>query len=117
MLGRVCRGRGVAGLVTDGAVRDSDGLRAAGFPVVCAGLSLRAPAKVAVGELGGEVELAGLRVRAGDWLVADGDGVVAVPTGELAEVLAAAEAIEAREAELVRTALAGRSTAAQLGIE
>jgi 4-hydroxy-4-methyl-2-oxoglutarate aldolase len=42
--------RGIAGLVTNGAVRDWDKLHELSFPVFCAGLNINGPAKALEGE-------------------------------------------------------------------
>src|SRR5581483_7480955 len=52
LLSHVAVARGVAALVTDGLVRASDRIRAAGFPVFCGGIALEAPAKRVWGGLG-----------------------------------------------------------------
>jgi 4-hydroxy-4-methyl-2-oxoglutarate aldolase len=116
LLARVGAQRGLAGLVTDGAVRDSDGIRAAGFPVFCAGVALRAPVKLFEGIYGAAVRLGEAEVHAGDWIIGDSDGVVVVPRAVVERVATAAEGVERREAEIVSRAIAGESTVAQLGL-
>jgi regulator of RNase E activity RraA len=116
VLCRIAVGREIAGLVTDCAVRDVDAVRELGFPVFAGGVSPLAPRKSHLGRLGGSVSIAGVAIEPGDWLVADGDGVVAIPAAEVDAVLAGAEAARADEEELVRRALAGVSTLDQLGL-
>ena len=53
LLSEIAVGRGLAGLVTDGAVRDIDRIAALGFPVFSAGVTVRAPSKRCWGEVGG----------------------------------------------------------------
>ncbi len=48
----MARNRGVAGLVTDGLVRDLAGILAVGLPVYCAGLSPNSPARNGPGTCG-----------------------------------------------------------------
>ena len=83
--------RGVAALVTDGAVRDLAGVRATGFPVwsqgVAATPSVAALTFVAWGE---PIGCGGVAVMPGDWIVADDDGAVVIPAGLIDEVCAAA---------------------------
>lgn len=98
MLG-MARNRGVAGLVTDGMVRDVAGILSVGVPVFCAGVTPNSPAKNGPGEVGWPVVLGGVAVESGDVIVADNDGVVVVGQGRLAEVLARVPAIRAAEAE------------------
>jgi regulator of RNase E activity RraA len=80
---------GVAGLVTDGAVRDAAGVLAAGLPVWCAGIA--APASVHGLTFVGWQEAigcGGVAVFPGDMIVADGDGAVVIPAALVAAVAA-----------------------------
>jgi regulator of RNase E activity RraA len=43
----------------------------------------------------------GIRVRPGDWVLADSSGVVFVPAARLEEVLATAEGLAAREQQMI----------------
>jgi regulator of RNase E activity RraA len=72
--------RGVAGVVTDGAVRDAAGVLGAGLPVWCG--SVAAPASVIGLTFVGWQEpigCGGAAVFPGDMIVADGDGAVVIP--------------------------------------
>ena len=72
--------RGVAALVTDGAVRDKIGVRASGLPVWCAGVA--APASVNGLTFVGWQEpigCGGCAIFPGDVIVADEDGAVVIP--------------------------------------
>ena len=86
---RIAR-RGVAGLVTDGVVRDGDGVKATGLPVWCQGIA--APPSVAGLTFVGWQEpigCGGVAVFPGDLVVADGDGAVLVPAALVEEMAAA----------------------------
>jgi 4-hydroxy-4-methyl-2-oxoglutarate aldolase len=96
----MARNRGVAGLVTDGMVRDVAGILTVGLPVFCAGVTPNSPARNGPGEVGLPVVLGGVAVESGDVIVADNDGVVVVSRSKLVEVLARLPAIRAAEAEL-----------------
>ncbi|MFF1723395.1 RraA family protein [Streptomyces sviceus] len=99
--GNVCavaQRRGVAGFVLDGLIRDLAEVREARFPVFARGVIPIPGAKNAVAPLGGSVRCGGVRVEAGDVVVADEEGVVAVPAARRADVLAAARAKLAKEA-------------------
>ncbi len=108
--------RGVAGVIADGPVRDIDEALAYGFPIYCRGTTARtARGRVAELETGGSVTIDGVVVAAGDVVIADGSGVAFVPAGDLARVLAAAEAIAAREAAMVKALLAGAPISVVMG--
>lgn len=117
LLSSICSDRGILGLVTDGAVRDSDRIRELGFPTFCAGVGLLGPSKEDPGTLGEVIEIGGARVAPGDWVVGGGDGVVVVPAASIKEATERAEAVESRESEMIRRAVAGESTLVQLGIK
>ncbi|HET9651300.1 MAG TPA: ribonuclease activity regulator RraA [Usitatibacter sp.] len=91
--------RGVAGLVTDGALRDAAAVRATGLPVWCAG----AAAPPSVGALtfvgwGEPIGCGGVAVLPDDWIVADGDGAVVVPAALIEPMVAEAPGQERLEA-------------------
>jgi 4-hydroxy-4-methyl-2-oxoglutarate aldolase len=117
LLSTISLNKGLAGFVTDGAVRDSNRIQHLKFPVFCQGTSLYAPTKDDFGTLGAPIVLEGVQVRPGDWLVADGDGVVVVPASELDSVIESAYAVREREAEMIRLAALGTSTLSQLNLD
>jgi regulator of RNase E activity RraA len=91
--------RKVGALITDGVMRDMEGVLATGLPVWCAGAA--APASVAgLTFINWQEPIAcgGVAIFPGDAIVADGDGAVVVPQAMLAEVMAAAVEQEAQEA-------------------
>ena len=65
MLG-MAKNKGVCALVTDGMVRDVDGLNAVGIPVFARGLSPNSPFKDGPGTIGLPISLGGVTVNAGD---------------------------------------------------
>ena len=75
--------RGILGLVIDGGVRDVSALAAHGFPVFSALVALPGATKLRGGAIGQPALVGGVRVAAGDWIVADADGVAVVPAGAL----------------------------------
>ncbi len=93
-------GRGLAGLVTNGAVRDVDELQELGFPVFAAGVSVRGTVKSHPGWAGLPVSVGGVVVRPGDIVIGDSDGVVVVSAERAAEVAILAR--EQRNLEIAR---------------
>jgi len=95
--------REVAALVTDGVVRDIEGVRATQLPVWCRGAA--APPSVAGLTFVGwqtPIGCGGVAVFPNDVIVADGDGAVVIPQALLAEVVAAAVEQEQLEAWILR---------------
>ncbi len=90
--------RGVVGLVTDGVIRDVDGVLGTGLPVFCRGTA--APPAVAAMIFAGWQEpigCGGVAVFPDDIVVADSDGAVLIPAAMLDHVLA--EALEQERLE------------------
>ncbi len=104
--------RGVRGLVIEAGVRDVAELRAMGFPVWSAAVSAQGTVKETAGAVNVPVSIGGQIVRPGDAIIADDDGVVCVPRGDVRRALDAAQARVAKE-EQARQALAD----GQLGLD
>ena len=106
------RVRGLGGLVIDGCVRDGAVLESFGFPVFARGLCIRGTGKDfgARGWVNAPTLFDNLIVNAGDLIVGDTDGVVAIPREKAATVVAAAEQREAKEASVLDRLHAGERT-------
>lgn len=104
--------RGLAGLVIDAGVRDADLLEQIGFPVFSRGLSIRGTGKDygAIGWINAPVMIGNVSVGAGDLIVGDRDGVVAIPRARAAEVVEKAAKREADEAAICKRIEAGETT-------
>jgi len=92
---------GVRAVITDGAVRDIDEMDALGMAVFAAATTPRqAFRRLVTTSINQPVVVGGVRIRPGDLIVADGDGVIAIPI-EHAEALAErAEAVHKIEATM-----------------
>jgi len=91
--GNVCaiaQRRGIAVFVIDGMIRDLAELRENRFPVFARGISPVPGGKAGPGVLNGAVVCGGVTVSPGDMIVADEEGLVAVPRARGDVVLAAA---------------------------
>lgn len=74
-----CVVKGVRGVVIDGAIRDVDEIRALGFPAFARHINPTAGDPKGFGELNVEITCGGVKVRPGDWVIGDDNGVVVVP--------------------------------------
>jgi 4-hydroxy-4-methyl-2-oxoglutarate aldolase len=108
---------GLAGLVLDGGVRDVGALEAHRFPVFSAGVALTGATKDKPGTVGLPVRVGGVEVSAGDWVVADVDGVTFVPGVALDDVLAAGRDRAAKEAGFFAALRDGATTVELLGLD
>jgi 4-hydroxy-4-methyl-2-oxoglutarate aldolase len=106
----MARNKGVVALVTDGLVRDVEGLLQVGLPVYCRGVSPNSPYKSGPCEVGTSITLGGVTVVSGDLVVGDRDGVVVVPQARIDEVAAALQAVHAKEHEMGAAIEAGLTT-------
>lgn len=71
-------GRGVAGLVIDGMVRDGLGIKSIGFPVFSRGLCMRGTVKETIGLVNHPMPCGSVIVYPGDIVLGDDDGVVVI---------------------------------------
>jgi 4-hydroxy-4-methyl-2-oxoglutarate aldolase len=99
LLATQARGRGVAAILVDAAVRDVEELRVVGVPVWAHWIRVSGADKKIPGAIGEPVILGGATIRQGDAVVLDMDGVAVVEQARLDEVLAAAQDRAAREVE------------------
>lgn len=80
--------RGVAGIVTDGAVRDRLGLLASRMPIWMSGITAPPPAaSLMLVDWQLPIACGGVAVFPDDVILADGDGVIVIPSAFLAEVV------------------------------
>lgn len=95
--------KGVAGLVVDGGVRDREEMIEHGFPVFARHwVPTTGRTRIRVVEIGGTVTVSGQRVATGDVIVADGTGIVCVPSDRADEVAQIAEALAADDEQASR---------------
>ncbi|MBR0779980.1 RraA family protein [Bradyrhizobium iriomotense] len=101
--------RGVTGVVIDGYVTDVGAIRSAGLPVWCRGRSPLTTKLRGGGSVAQPVTCGGVRVHAGDLVLADENGVCVLPPADAAEIAREAHAIQAREPEIVTRLERGES--------
>lgn len=101
---------GVTGLVIDGGVRDVRELESLAFPVFSSHIALPGTVKASAGSIGAPIQWGHTTVARGDVVLADRDGVIALPASVLDEVLEAARARQATEAEYLARLREGATT-------
>jgi len=106
------KNKGLAGLVVDGAVRDTADIRKLGLPVWTKQVTSHAGDPHGLGEINRPIEISGQRICPGDWICADDDGVMVLPRARAVEMAnRAADVLEAenrirQEIREARTTLA-----------
>ena len=103
LLSTSCQAKGVAGVICDGAVRDSTQIEALGFPCFARGTvpyDINGRAEI-VGH-GGPIEIDGVTVHLGDLVVGDADGITIVPQDYISDVVASSSTKTAVEAEFLQ---------------
>ena len=88
LLTRAARRQRVSGVVVDGLCRDIDEIIGLGVPVVARGTSpVTARGRVVEVAFNEPVRVGTVQIRPGDWVVADGSGVVVVPAEQMVDVV------------------------------
>lgn len=91
--------KGVAGLVVDGGVRDLEEMIEFEFPVFARHLvPTTGRTRLRVDAIGEAISVDGVGVEPGDLIVADGTGIVSLPTARATELISLAEAMAADDA-------------------
>jgi len=103
-----CKKLGLAGVVIDGAVRDTDELRDLGFPVYAVCANPNGPTKFVPGRINWPISCGGIAVRPGDLIVGDADGVVVIEREKAPSLLEAAGKKVAEERKRLDDIAAGR---------
>jgi regulator of RNase E activity RraA len=116
ILSRAAKLRGIEGTLVDGAVRDVDESREISYPVF-ARAAVPATARGRVVEEGWNVpvDIGAVEVHPGDFVIADGSGVVFVEKARIEEVLLAAEEVAARERAMAEAVESGKPVSRVMG--
>jgi regulator of RNase E activity RraA len=101
--------KGLAGIVIDGACRDTAKLATMALPFYARCASPMAGTAERLLETAAEIVCDGVPVRQGDWLIGDRDGIVVVSEDEAEGLLARAEAIQAAESVILQGIESGES--------
>jgi len=104
MMSTVCKRLGAEGLVTDGAVRDLQDARRLKFHYFAAGIVVSHGYSTYIRSVNKEIEVAGMKVKPGDIIHADENGVISFPKDKAEEVLNYAEKVRYVENQIVELA-------------
>ncbi|MEN9538032.1 MAG: 4-hydroxy-4-methyl-2-oxoglutarate aldolase [Pseudomonadota bacterium] len=109
-----CKQLGLAGVVIDGAVRDSIEIDEMDFPVFSVGTNPNGPTKQVGGRIGHPVSVGGVTVHPGDFIIGDCDGVVAVERDKIESLLPLAAHKVAAESKRIAAIRQGQTAATWL---
>jgi 4-hydroxy-4-methyl-2-oxoglutarate aldolase len=101
--GNVCaiaKQRGVVAMVIDGFIRDIAEIREAQFPIYARGVMPKPGAKEQMFPLNQPIQCGGATVNAGDYIVADEEGIAVIPKDKLTEVYKLAKARTDKDASM-----------------
>jgi len=104
-----CKKLGFGGAVLDAAARDTEELRALGFPVYAVGANPNGPTKFVPGRINWPISCGGVAVNPGDLVVGDADGVVVIEREKAASLLDLAAKKVADEKSRFADIAAGRN--------
>lgn len=102
--------RGIAGLIVDGGVRDSEEMAAMDFPVFSRCVTVVGTVKDYPGDMRSPVRVGGIVVHTGDLVVGDADGVVVLPQDSAAAIISRADQRVADEQRIIADIRAGKTT-------
>lgn len=94
--------RGLGGFILDGALRDVAEWAEGGIGAWARGSVHRGPSKDGPGEVNVPVACAGLAVQPGDLILADADGVIAIPAADAPLILPLCHAHAERERKIAK---------------
>ena len=86
-----CKQTGIAGVILDSAVRDSEEIIEMGYPVFSVGTNPNGPTKFVPGRIGWPISVGGIAISPGDLIVGDADGVVVIEREKAPAMLALAQ--------------------------
>ena len=109
--------KGLAGLVIDGAVRDTATLETLSIPVYARSVFPVAGATARLFPVQVPVTCGGVVVYPGDIVFGDSDGVIVASVEELTALIPAAEAVQAAEGRILAELRAGRSLLDMLNLD
>ena len=108
LLSRAAIVQKVQGVIVDGLCRDIDEGRELSFPIFARGvIPSTARGRIIETDFNGPITVGTVAVRPGDWVIADGSGVVFLAAENIEAILDQAEKLVAREATLLKEIEAG----------
>ncbi|MHA1695083.1 MAG: 3-hexulose-6-phosphate synthase [Candidatus Helarchaeota archaeon] len=81
-----CKMKGINGVVIDGAIRDVEDIAKIEFPAFSRFIKSNAGDPKGFGEVNIEIDCGGQKIRPGDWIIGDDNGVIVIPKEKAQEM-------------------------------
>jgi len=109
-----CVRRKLAGVVVDGAVRDTANIVELKFPCFARQVASAAGYPKGHGEIGATIRIEGIEISTGDWVVGDDDGLMVLPRARATEMANRAMDLMERENRIRAEIRSGKGSLAQV---
>jgi 4-hydroxy-4-methyl-2-oxoglutarate aldolase len=103
------KSKGLAGTIVDGPVRDPLEIKMLGYPVFCRKYNPRRATKETYGRINVPVRIGALSISSTDIVLADCNGVAAIPQASLNQAIDLASQVVIKEDEIKHEILSGRT--------
>lgn len=108
LLATYAQTRGIQGMIVNGAVRDVEELNAMdNFVVYAKSISPNGPYKVKPGSMNTEITIDNIKIKPGDIIIGDSDGIIVIDLAQAEEIIVKAEKMKEREQGLIANAKNG----------
>lgn len=101
--------KGLAGTIIDGPVRDPLEIQILGYPVFCRAINPYRAAKESYGRINVPIRIGALSICPRDIVLADANGIVAIPRAHAQETVRLATAVMQKENKIKEEILSGRT--------
>lgn len=116
VLTRAAHHKRLGGVLVDGNCRDIDEIRELSFPVFArAAVPFTARRRYVEDNVGATINVGGVSVAQGDYVLADGSGVALIAAGDVERVLLTAQSLRTKEQLMVRDIESGAAVSNVLG--
>ena len=103
----------IAGVIIYGGARDIEDIRKIGFPVFAKHFCARAGEPKGYGEINVPIEIEGVKIKPGDFIVAEEEGIIVIPSEKAQEIINRALDVKERE-DRIREEIKRGSTLSQV---
>lgn len=108
---------GLAAIIVDGAIRDYDGINFLNFPVFTRYIHPQACVSKKTSKKKTEAVVGDVKIKDGDWICADDDGVAVIKDEDIDEIFDIAEEVKNVEIKVLKNIQGGASLLDMLGFD